>query len=117
MNLFIRTAGRVFFRKERLSDHDTIQREQKTPLTASPSSMAELFKLTRAALTPARTQIIGAQMFLHVSADNNSNDNNDVEKEVNRDATSRVKRWINKSRADDSRILRSGDVCCYVKGI
>lgn len=90
MNLFIRTAGRVFFREERLSDHDTIQREQKTLLTASPSSMAELFKLTRAALTPARTQIIGAQMFLRVRADNNSDDNNDVEKEVNRDATSKV---------------------------
>lgn len=29
MNLFIRTAGRVFLRKERLSDHDTIQREHK----------------------------------------------------------------------------------------
>lgn len=92
MNLFIRTAGRVFFRKERLLDHDTIQREQKTQLTALPSSMVELLKLTRAALTPVRTQIIAAQMFLRVTADNNSDNNNDVEKEVNRNATSNVKR-------------------------
>lgn len=54
--------------------------------------MAELFKLTRAALTPARTQIIGAQMFLHVTADNNSDDNNDVQKGFSRDATSKGNR-------------------------